>query len=147
MTRGFQALEGAVLSAPINFWDTTARVPPISKPQLHSAVTRGAERGKSEHLRVMLARQIISASEDRHVPIDFVFGRNVQEIVIFDVDVRSEEERINFLTRIHPFRLNRRAESVEPEIRTGKVDFVARPAGQTRALGRWNVRRRSFLRF
>ena len=61
------------------------------KPQLHSAVSRTTERRKTEHFGVMFVRQIVDPAEDRQVRIDVVFRREIDEVVILDVEVRSAE--------------------------------------------------------
>ena len=37
----------------------------------------------------MFASEIVDPAEDRHVSIDFVFGGEIHEIVIFDVAIRA----------------------------------------------------------
>src|SRR5438552_3226496 len=91
----------------------------------------------------MLASEIVDPSEDRQVWVDFIFGRNVNEAVIFDVEVWSAE--INFLARIHELGFDRRAQFFPPKIRSRKINFVPRPPWQARTLRLRNLRRRSFL--
>ena len=92
----------------------------------------------------MLVRQIVDPAKDRQMRAHFIFRCQVDEAVIFDVEIRSAE--IQFFTRVHEFCLCRDPESLPPKIRTGKVNFVARPARQTRALRLANIARRSFFR-
>ena len=109
-----------------------------SKPHFHSAVCCHSQRGKSENLCVMLIGEIVDSSKDRHVWVNFVFGRDVYEIVIFDVEIWSAE--IDFFARIDTFRLDRRAQFFPPQIGTGNINFVAWPSWQSRALGLGNIR-------
>ena len=69
---------------------TTARVPPI-RTGFHSPVYRAAERRKPEHLRIMLIRQIVDATENGQMRADFVFCRKIHKAVILDIKVRSAE--------------------------------------------------------
>ena len=87
---------------------------------------------------------IVDPSEDRHVWIHFVFGCDVNEAVIFNVEIRSAE--IQFFPRIHELCFHGRAKPLPPKIRSRDVNFIARAARQTRALWLANVTRRSFFR-
>src|SRR4029077_15397102 len=117
-----------------------------SEPYLHSRISRGSEIREPEHLRVMLAGQIIDTTEDRHVRVDFVFGGKVNEIVVFNVEIRSKEVSVQFFTGVDPLRFDGRAQLLVPKIRCRHVNFVTRSPRETRAFGRANIRRRSLLR-
>ena len=56
----------------------------------------------------MLASEIVDPTEDRHVRVDFIFGRDIDEAVVLNVEVWSAE--INFLARIHELGFDRRAQ-------------------------------------
>src|SRR5207237_9925672 len=71
----------------------------------------------------MLIGQIVDPSKDRHVRINFIFRRDVNEAVIFDVEIWSAE--INFFARIHKLRRDRRELFFPPKIRSGNIDIVA----------------------
>ena len=68
------------------------------------------------YFRVMFAGEIVHPAKDRQVRIDFVFGRDVEEAKILDVEIRSAE--IDLLTRIDELRFNRRPEFLAPQVRT-----------------------------
>src|SRR5207248_2731470 len=87
-----------------------------SKLQLHPAECSTAQRGKAKNLRVMLVRQIVDSAEDRQVRVHLVFHCNIDEAVIFDIEIRSAE--IQFFTRVHEFCLCRSPESLPPKIRS-----------------------------
>jgi serine/threonine-protein kinase len=72
-----------------------------------SAVSRASQSGKSEHLGVLLVRQVVDSRENRDARIDFVLRCEIHEGVILDVEVRSAE--IQFLPRVDEFRFDRRA--------------------------------------
>jgi hypothetical protein len=57
------------------------------KAQLHPSVRGAPNRGKPKNLRVMLVRQIVNPTEDRHVAVNFVFGCDVNEAVILNVEI------------------------------------------------------------
>ena|SRR2546421_7067775 len=107
MVRGFQASGGGRAVGAHYFWDTTARVPPVLKAHFHSCVSRGSKIREPEYLGVMFASEIVDPAEDRHVWIDFVFGGEIHEIVIFDIEIRRTESQ--FLARVDPFHLEGRA--------------------------------------
>ncbi len=86
----------------------------------------------------MFAGEVVDTTEDRHVRIDLVFGRDVDEIVIFNIEVRTA--KIQLLARVDELRFDGRPQFSPPEVRTGNVNFVARPARQTRALRLRDVR-------
>ena len=62
------------------------RVPPL-KPQLHPSVRGAPKRGKPKHFRIMLVRQIVDPAKDRHVAVNFIFGCDVNEAVILNVEI------------------------------------------------------------
>jgi hypothetical protein len=62
------------------------RVLPL-KAQLHPSIRRASQRGKTENFRVMLARKVIDPAEDRHVAVNFIFGCDVNEAVILNVEI------------------------------------------------------------
>src|SRR6267143_5556043 len=97
MPRGIQAVaalyERRIISAAV--MDRRYR----SEPHPHPAVNSTPQRGKSENFCVMLIGQIVDPSKDRHVRINFIFRRNVNEAVIFDVEIWSA--KINFFARVH----------------------------------------------
>ena len=84
------------------------------------------------HFRVVLIRQIVDPAKDREMRINLVLGGEVDEIIIFDVEIRRAE--INLFTRVDPLRCNSGAQFFAPEIGPGNVNFVTWPARQTRAL-------------
>src|ERR1700716_2066131 len=136
MPRGFQAAVPALYERRINsaaVMDRRYR----SEPHLHPAVDGTPQRGKPENLSVMLIGQIVDPSKDRHVQVNFIFGRNVHKTVIFYIEIWSAE--INFFARIHKLRRDRRAQFIPPKIGTGNIDFVAWPSWHTRALWLRNV--------
>lgn len=92
----------------------------------------------------MFVRKIVDPSEDRHVRIHFVFGCEVHEGIILNVEIRPAE--IQFLPCIHELCFRRRAKPLPPKIRSRNVNFIARAARQTRALQLRDVCGGSFLR-
>src|SRR5437899_10298679 len=76
--------------------------------------------------------------------INLVLGGEVDEIIIFDVEIRRAE--INLFTRVDPLRCNSGAQFFAPEIGPGNVNFVTWPARQTRALRLRNIGGGSFFR-
>src|SRR6266446_3551161 len=108
-----------------------------SEPHPHPAVNSTPQRGKSKNLCVMFVRQIVDPAEDRQVRVHFIFRRNVNEAVIFYIEIWSAE--INFFARVHKLRCDRRAQFFPPKIGTGNIDFVTGTSWQTRTLWLRNV--------
>ena len=92
----------------------------------------------------MFVGQIVDPAEDRQVWIHFVFHRNVDEAVIFDIEIWST--KIQFFARVYKLCFCCGAQSFAPKVRRRNVDFVARPPRQARALQLRNVRRRGLFR-
>src|SRR5438477_10235539 len=104
----------------------------LLKLQLHSSVRGASQCRETENLRVMFIRQIVDPAEDRQMWVYFVFRRNVDEVVIFDVEIRAAE--IQFFARVYKLCFCCGAQSFAPKVRRRNVDFVARPPRQARAL-------------
>src|ERR1041385_1071123 len=85
-----------------------------SESQLRSRVSRTPERRKTKNFRIMLVCQIIDAAKDRQVRIDFIFRRDVDETIIFNVEVWPAE--IEFFARIDEFPRYSGAQFLPPEI-------------------------------
>src|SRR5206468_8404037 len=115
-----------------------------SESHFDSSIRRAAKCGKTKNLRVMFVGQIVDPAEDRQMWIQFVFHRNVDEAVIFDVEIRAAE--IQFFARVYKLCFCCGAQSFAPKVRRRDVDFVARPPRQARALQLRNVRRRGLFR-
>jgi hypothetical protein len=62
----------------------------------------------------MFVGQIVDPAEDRQVWIHFVFRRNVDEAVIFDVEIWPAE--IQFFARVYNLCFRYGAQSFEPKI-------------------------------
>src|SRR5947199_9219820 len=62
-----------------------------SESQFHHSVGGASQRGETENLRVMFVRQIVDPAEDRQMRLHFIFHRNVDEAVIFDIEISSPE--------------------------------------------------------
>src|SRR6266513_2100797 len=103
-----------------------------SESHFEPSVGGASQRGETENLRVMFVGQIVDPGEDRQVWIHFVFRRNVDEAVIFDVEVWAAE--IQFFARVHELCFCCGAQSFAPKVRRGDINYVARPARQTRDL-------------
>src|SRR6266849_4151591 len=73
-----------------------------SEPYLHSRISRGSEIRKAEHFGVMLAGQVVDPAKDRHVRIDLILRRDIDEAVIFDVEIRETEMQL--FARVDKFR-------------------------------------------
>src|SRR5437660_6273208 len=108
-----------------------------SEPHPHPAVNSTPQRGKSENFCVMLIGQIVDPSKDRHMRVNFIFGRNVHKTVIFYIEIWSAE--IDFFARVYELRFHGRAQFFPPKIGTGNIDFVAWTSRQSRALRLRNV--------
>ena len=93
----------------------------------------------------MFAGQVVDPTEDRHMWIDFIFGGNVEETVVLNIEVRSAE--IQFFARVDKLRFDRRPEFFAPEIRSGNVDFISRTARQPLSLGLGDIRIVGLFRF
>ena len=83
-----------------------AREPPYlsleSNPK--STIGRASESGKSEHLGILLIRQIVDTPESRESRINFVLGSKIHEDVILNVEIRAAE--IQFFARVLEFRFD-----------------------------------------
>ena len=101
-----------------------------SEPHLQPSVCGASQARKTKHLGVMFVCQIVDLSEDRDVRIDFVFGCEVHEGIILNVEIRSAE--IQFFPRIHELRFRRRAKPFAPKIRSRNVNFIPRPTSRNR---------------
>src|SRR6266487_4935317 len=86
----------------------------LLKPQFHPSVCGASQCGKTENLRVMFVRQIVDPAEDRQMWVHFIFRRNVDEPIIFDVEIRSAE--IQFFARVYKLCFRCGAESFAPKI-------------------------------
>ena len=86
----------------------------LLKPQFHSSVRGASQCRETENLRVMFVRQIVDPAEDRQMWIQFVFHRNVDEAVIFDVEIWPTE--IQFFARVYNLCFRYGAQSFEPKI-------------------------------
>src|SRR6266508_1986360 len=105
--------------------------------QLYSSVRGAPKIWKAKDLRVMLIHQIVDSTEERKVRIHFVFGCEVNEAVILNVEIRSTE--IDFFARVHELRFHCGAQLLPPKIRRRNVKLIAWPARQTRALRLRNI--------
>src|SRR5438552_84543 len=95
----------------------------------------------------MFPAEIIDAAEDRYVRIDFIFGGDIDKVVVLDVAIWSKEIGVNFFASVDPLRFDRRAQLLAPKIRCRNVNLIPRSPRQPRALWRTNISRRSFLCF
>ena len=135
---------GARLAAGVHIY-TTARVSNL-EPDLHSPVYRAAERRKSEHLRIMLVRQIVDATENGQMRADFVFRGKIHEAVILDVEIRrrSPETEIDSSRAFTHFASSVVRNFFHHRYERRNINFVARPSRQARA---WQLRDVSGAKF
>src|ERR1051325_4381644 len=95
---------------------TDSTTPPVgeSERHTHTAVSRSTQRRESKDLGVMFVCQIVDSPEDCEVRIELILRGDIDERIILNIEIRSAE--IQFFTRIHEFRFDRRSQFLAPEI-------------------------------